>query len=55
MMGGGVAVIAGEGRRIEYTKANAGSLEAELKNLIAEAAVRGLVVTRGGAINVEIC
>jgi hypothetical protein len=36
VMGGNVAVIAGEGRRIEYTRSNASSIAAILSELLAE-------------------
>lgn len=54
MLGQGVAVVAGEGRRMEFTRANAGDLTTELKNLIAEANCRGLIeASGGGAISLE--
>jgi hypothetical protein len=55
MLGAGVAVVAGEGRRLEFTRANQGSLDAELKNLIAEGQRRGLIPysPSGGSINLE--
>lgn len=54
-LGGGIAVIAGEGRRIEYTRANSSALDSELRNLLYEARRRGLDIGgSGGAIAVEI-
>jgi hypothetical protein len=53
--GGEIAVIAGEGRRAEYTKSNADALNLALRELAAEMSYRGL--TEGGgrsAIPVEI-
>ena len=54
-MGGNVGVVAGEGRRIEYTAGNIEAARLELRELFAEAADRGLAVgSGGGAIPVEI-
>lgn len=56
-IGGGVGVIAGEGRRLEMTKADRNGIRAELRALYAEAAERGLEGYEddcGGAIAVEI-
>jgi len=55
MFGGGVGVIAGEGRRIEYTKTSIRGLDEELRVLYYEARQRGLPIGgSGGAIAVEI-
>lgn len=55
LFGGGVGVIAGEGRRIEYTKTSVGGLDQELRLLYYEARARGLPIGgTGGAIAVEI-
>lgn len=54
-IGGSVAVIAGEGRRIEYTRSNLGGLDKVLRDLGFEARKRGLAIGgTGGAIAVEI-
>lgn len=52
---GGIAVvIAGEGRRVEYSQANAGMLSEDLRMLEYEARLRGLEIAGiGGAIAVE--
>lgn len=52
---GGVAVvIAGEGRRVEYTRANAGMIDEDLRMLAYEARTRGLEIGgESGAIGVE--
>jgi hypothetical protein len=51
----GIAVIAGEGRRLEYTKGNMPVLQATLRDITAAASRRGLVsIGPGGAIPVEI-
>lgn len=52
----GVGVIAGEGRRIEFTNSNISEARTELRNLMAEARRRGLSIADGfgGAIAVEI-
>ena len=52
---GGVAVvIAGEGRRVEYTQANASALAEDLRLLGYEARLRGLEIGgEGGAISLE--
>ncbi len=55
LFGGGVGVIAGEGRRIEYTKTSIGGLDADLRLLYYEARMRGMAIGgTGGAIAVEI-
>lgn len=52
---GGVGVVAGEGRRLEYTAGNMNIAYAALRDLYAEAAERGLAIGQGGgAIPVEI-
>lgn len=55
-MGGGVGVVAGEGRRIEYTSGNVGEARTALRDLLAEAYLRGMAIggDGGGAIPVEI-
>ncbi|MET0373960.1 MAG: hypothetical protein ABW128_06845 [Rhizorhabdus sp.] len=54
-IGGGVAVVAGEGRRIEYTRSNLSGLDRTLRDLGFEARKRGLPIGGiGGAIAVEI-
>jgi len=54
-IGGGVGVVAGEGRRIEYTAGNVGEARRELRELYTEATERGLPVGDGaGATPVEI-
>lgn len=52
---GGVAVvIAGEGRRVEYTRANPNMLNEDLRMMEYEARLRGLdIAGDGGAIEVE--
>lgn len=52
---GGVAVvIAGEGRRVEYTRGNATMMNDDLRMLEYEARLRGLPIAGiGGAIGVE--
>lgn len=52
----GIGVIAGEGRRIEFTRANIRDARTELRNLLNEARRRGLPIGdgSGGAIAVEI-
>ena len=53
-LGGGVGVIAGEGRRIEYVRSNIGLLDQDLRALGWEARYRGLAIGGdGGAIAVE--
>lgn len=51
-----VAVIAGEGRRLEFTgKSGIEELRGELRNLVAEAQARGLLQSAGGgSLGVEI-
>jgi hypothetical protein len=52
---GGIAVIQGEGRRLEFTRSGVPTLQAELRDMMAAAARRGLIsVSPGGAIPVEI-
>jgi hypothetical protein len=53
--GGGVAVIAGDNRRVEYVGSNIGDLDQELRNLQFEARKRGLAIggCAGGSIGVE--
>lgn len=53
MIGGGVAVIAGEGRRMEYTRANLKDLKAELAAAQRELARRDPNYDAGGALAVE--
>jgi len=52
---GGIAVVAGEGRRIEYARGNIGEARLALRELFAEAQYRSLAFgDGGGAIPVEI-
>lgn len=52
---GGVGVVAGEGRRLEYTAGNMSIARTELRELLTEAAARGMEIGEGGgAIPVEI-
>lgn len=51
-LGQGVAVIAGEGRRVEFTKANRADLDAELRALIREQDKRA--GRRGGGRAIEV-
>lgn len=55
-LGGGVGVVAGEGRRVEFTRANAKDIDVALREMAYEARERGLSI--GGdadsAILVEI-
>ena len=53
-IGGGVGVIAGEGRRVEIVQSNTGEARLALRELLNEAANRGLIDRQGGAIAVEI-
>lgn len=54
-LGGGIAVVAGEGRRVEYASGNVGEARTALRDLLAEARIRGLsIADGGGAIPVEI-
>lgn len=54
-MGGDVAVIAGESRRLEFTRSSSTVLDTELRSLYYEARKRGLDIGgTGGAIAVEI-
>ena len=55
-LGGDVAVIAGEGRRMEIVQANAGAARNTLEDLYCERARRqpGLFPRRGRAIGVRI-
>jgi diaminopimelate decarboxylase len=54
-LGGGIGVVAGEGRRIEYAEGNVNEARTALRDLLAEAAYRGLEIGEGGgAIPVEI-
>jgi ribonuclease HI len=51
---GGIAVIAGEGRRVEYTAGSTQALTDNLRMLEYEARQRGLEIAgEGGAIAVE--
>jgi hypothetical protein len=52
-LGGGVAVVAGEGRRTEFVQSNLGELRLALRELLAEQARRGNG-PYGRAIGVEI-
>jgi hypothetical protein len=55
-LGGGVGVVAGEGRRLEFTKSNAGAASGALRDLLQEAKDRGLDIGSaggGGSIVVE--
>lgn len=51
----GVAVVQGEGRRLEYTQANISQCDILLRHLGFEARTRGLAIggSGGGAIAVE--
>ncbi len=52
---GGIGVVAGEGRRIEYTPASSRGIDEQLRLLGYEARKRGLEIGgSGGAIEVEI-
>ena len=54
-VGGGVGVVAGEGRRVEYVAGNVIEARTALRDLLAEARIRGLpIADGGGAIPVEI-
>ncbi|MBX9814069.1 MAG: hypothetical protein K2X76_05145 [Sphingomonas sp.] len=54
-LSGQIAVVAGEGRRIEYVPAQIGSIDAELRAIDAEARMRGLAwAGDASAITVEI-
>lgn len=55
-LGDGIAVIAGEGRRLEYTKRDGRAISNILRECYAEAQSRGLsgYDSRGGAIPVRI-
>ena len=51
---GGIAVIAGEGRRVEYTPGSAVALNEDMRLAEYEARQRGLEIAGpGGAITVE--
>jgi hypothetical protein len=52
--GGDAVVIAGEGRRVEYTRPQAGLIDQDLRQMEYEARLRGLEIAgQGGAISVE--
>jgi hypothetical protein len=51
---GGIAVIAGEGRRLEYSRAQLPAIDCEIKEILAEMRRRGLIAGNIGAIAVEI-
>lgn len=53
-IGGGVGVVASEGRRVEYVQGNSGEARLALRELLVEAQNRGLIERTGGAIAVEI-
>ncbi len=53
MLGGGVAVVAGEGRRLEYTRANIDDLKRELTAALREKGRRDPDFDVAGAIAVE--
>ena len=54
-MGESVAVVAGEGRRMEFVASNVDVARTELRELYLEAQIRGLSSGEtGGAIPVEI-
>lgn len=53
-LGGGVGVIAGEGRRVEIVQSNMSEARLALRELLVEAENRGLIDGSGGAIAVEI-
>jgi hypothetical protein len=52
---GDIAVIAGEGRRLEFAPKDRGRIDTELREMMYEARQRGLSIGgAGGAITVEI-
>lgn len=54
-IGGGVGVVAGEGRRVEYVASNLDAARLALRELFTEADMRGIGSgSGGGAIAVEI-
>jgi hypothetical protein len=54
-LSGQIAVIAGEGRRLEYAPTQLGEIDRELREIGVEARERGLTwAGQGGAISVEI-
>lgn len=55
-LGGNIQEVAGEGRKIKYFGTDMRTVDAELRELYAEAKSRGLEIggERGGAIPVEI-
>ena len=54
-MSGNVAVIAGEGHRLEFAPTQFGEIDRELREIACEARMRGLAWGgTGGAIAVEI-
>src|SRR3546814_8459444 len=52
-IGGGVGVVAGEGRRVEYVQGNSGEARLALRELLVEAQNRRLIERTGGAIAVR--
>lgn len=50
----GVGVIAGEGRRIEYTSANLGAARTELRMLLTEARSRGMTIGDGSGTGIAV-
>lgn len=54
-LSGQIAVIAGEGRRLEYAPTQLGEIDRELREIGVEARERGLTwAGQSGAISVEI-
>ncbi len=54
-MSGQIAVVAGEGRRVEYVPAQQGEIDRELREIDCEARARGLAwAGDSSAITVEI-
>jgi hypothetical protein len=55
-LGGGVGKVQGEGRLVEFTRANSSEIDLALRELYAEMRRRGLGASQGygGAIAVEI-
>lgn len=50
----GIGVIAGEGRRIEYTTGNLQAARTELRNLLTEARRRGLAIGDGSGSGIAV-
>ena len=53
VVGGGVAAVRGEGRALEYTRANLGDLKRELASALREKARRDPSYDAEGALRVE--